>query len=179
MIMLVCALLLSACGSDDKDSGNAKGTRSNPYQLGETFTFMTKGINNFDDDFEPVECTMIINKVYPFGEQSLTGVTEYGGVGAKGYQTVDISVTVTGEEDDAVEFFADFRGLTDTMQETAACALYYQNNLNDCDSVYTGGSYDLYADIIYDSTGDTLKYVIVRYCDNDDNHIEEIYVQVL
>ena len=192
MVLLAAFMMLGGCGNtDSRDSSDTskeetsnqdKGTRTNPYQIGDTITL--KDMNTIysmdkykdaifelvftvDEAYSPQEGVAFMNEKY----DTFTAVP-----------AAKISFELNGNYDDKITWSDIFYVsiITEDMEPVRFINFTDTDDLSGHSDGYTATEYTYYVDTEHDtSTGETptSKYLLVEYKDKDNNN-HSVYVSL-
>ncbi len=167
-MLLSCTLMLSLCACTEGGGGTAsgkKGTRSNPYQLRETFTITAS--EGSDKEDKAAEYTVTITEVW----DGVRLKEEYPHYTIEDSGAIRGSISVSNADtEDALRFALDPILISESMNEDDSdFKSFVPDNLNSSiDNVYDGGTYDVIAlshDI--DPRNEKIAYVKIEYYDKN------------
>ena len=189
-LSVLCILTLAACGgqSDGKESktpadnqgvaeteqSGDKGTRSNPYQIGETIV-----VNDFKAYFNNGEkytdilfnLELTVNKAYTVAEGVAIRKSRY-----TGFTTIpaaSITFTLMGNYDNEMDYCDIFRvGVLDQNMQTDVFTTIEDDNQKRQDTIYTDTTYTVNILHSFDTktqTGTEAKYFVLYYTGTDDS----------
>lgn len=185
LAFIICFAVV-ACGSKDADEESSvdtktdapaagetveKGTRSNPYQLGEPISFRSYywGKNGAD-------ITIELDTI-KFGEEIYADYPNYD---LDWYCALIGKMTVSNAEtDDAFDRAITFSFLTEQFNEfQAALRSYIPGDLNSMIfKLYNDAEYDILISPSRDYTGDPYRYIVVNYRD-ENSELASVWVEL-
>ncbi|MBQ3073406.1 MAG: hypothetical protein IJD19_01860 [Ruminococcus sp.] len=174
VLVLVLAMCLCGCGDSAKDS---KGTRNDPYGMGETICFTADyegtdievelTVNDLIKGSETIEKMYNDNDIYP-----QSGVEEL---------LIEFTISCKGDYDSDIylENLVDPILITDSMEEDAVRGNISDKNLDGLTTIYTGVEYQLYksSDIFGNFSADEYKYVRFEF-ENSKGEDTDIWVEL-
>lgn len=138
-ILLMC--LCGCSGTEDNTVENTKGTREDPYKVGETINFTASY------EGEDIDVTIIINKTI-LSEETIKNLYRDNNIIPNVYDhaLVKLIFTCNGNYSDSInleELVFPVEVTTD-MREDACYGTIRDKDMNSISNVYTGANYELY-----------------------------------
>lgn len=153
LLVLSMALSLCACGSNQKapskSSTSEKGTRTNPYKLGDAIKFKARPNRNDDSNNTSgtiLNVSVMFSKSY-YGDE-VKALYDKNNITSNAYpsQLLPFTVSVSGDYDESI--FAEnlflISGLTKEMIEDSTIGCLADSKLDSFYNLYTGVEYSLY-----------------------------------
>ena len=178
-ILILCmVVLLCACGKEEGYvSSNGKGTRDNPYQLGDKIEFKAQ-LSRYEDYGEPsgigLDVAITFNESYYDNDvENLFLENDIILSGLEPKQLLNFTVTVDGDYDESIYaedlFFVS--GLTEDLKEDEVGGTLLDDELEGITDIYTGVDYSLYRELGDSGDEDIYKYATITFEDmNNEQH---------
>lgn len=187
IIILVLALSICACGGNGNEektvSNDNKGSRENPYQVGETIKIENAYIPDYyieDTANIPFTIDLVFTELID-KEQGVSMMESKYGLFTF-IPAAKLSFSVEGDYSDAIDFisFLDIRSVTDEMEITSA---WFNDEKDDSlNQFYTGTTYERYLAVPHDSKSnedvDYKYFTMEYYTDAKGENRETIYVSL-
>lgn len=176
LMVVVLGVSLCACSGESNDT-TGKGSRNNPYKIGETINFTADyegsiidvklTVNDLVKGSDTIEKMYNDNGIYP-----QSGVEEL---------LVDFTIFCEGDYDSDIylEDLVDPILITTSMEEDAVRGTISDNKLDGLTTIYTGVEYNLYkrSGTFADFSADEYKYVRFEY-ENKKGEDADIWVEL-
>lgn len=195
LLLFTLCMVFTGCGSGNAENQigtsesvkNEKGTRNNPYQVGDSIVFDEemyngKGESDTSCGTVPFRLSLTLNEVYTSAEGMALMEKEYDSFTF--IPVADITFTLTGDYQDGIDYIFscpfEISVLTDTM-ETQSHSLV-THDLDSLNTLYTDTAYNVYVSGSYDSDRDepyTHKYIVISYAtDVNGEEKKSIYIEL-
>ncbi len=193
LILVLCLTFLLVCvgcgkqsdsiSKDTNQSNNKKGSRSDPYRVGEEVVL--KDVCDMSGDYKDVklDVTFTISKTFTVEEGAK--ITNHDNTFASWRPVAIVDLHVDGDYDNRIDYSScdafEFVVINDKMEEDGA--IFETLDLDQA-SYFTGVDYQFYIGANYDnnnSTGEEAKYIEVNYKgynENGDSYTDKVYIEL-
>lgn len=181
MFIILIIVLFGLTGCNNSSNNNSKGSRSNPYKIGEQIKIdEIYGIYDLEDIERPFKLTFIVNEIY----DEKQGVELKEEKGASEYSSIpiaNISFEVSGDYEDEIKESSVFQvSYINNSMEKQRYVLENKKQ-ESIGSFYTGNQYNAIVLGKYDyknKEADIPKYIVIDYWDKFDK-CNTIYIDVM
>lgn len=177
ILAIIIGVVLSSNGT--KKSDNYKGTRNNPYTIGDTIN-ISGMYHHLFDSYKNIEfgLSLTLNKVYRTNEGLKIEKAQYDTFSE--IPVAKITFKITGNYQDRFPTDTVFKIVTVNEEMKSSSYPLYSMNLESLDNIYTNTEYTVYVDGQYDikaNIASKIKYLVIEYYDKSNNK-QSIYISL-